>query len=154
MIIQWPQTLHLELHFRMTKTLSMVSHKNYSLIGIEGFVIFLTSKWIACCIDGSLWKWNPCQLLIYSMEVKIYIGFWTLKVKWTQYVICDKTPSRMQGQWFFKVGRACNNFRLDLENMSFLDGWLPLPESTSPAKFVRGGGLTSSQTILHNHISI
>jgi hypothetical protein len=30
----------------MTKTLSMVSHKNYNLNANEGFVIFLTSKFI------------------------------------------------------------------------------------------------------------
>jgi hypothetical protein len=30
--------------FRMAKTLSMVSHKNYNLSANEGFVIFLTSK--------------------------------------------------------------------------------------------------------------
>ena len=73
----------------MTKTLSMVSHKTYNLIANEGFVIFMTSKLIACFIDGSLWKWNPYKLLIYSMEVKIYIGFWTLKVKCSQYGICE-----------------------------------------------------------------
>ena len=31
----------------------------------------------------SLWKGNPNQLLIYSTEVNIYIGFWTLKIKCT-----------------------------------------------------------------------
>ena len=35
----------------MTKTLSMVSHKNYNLSANEGFVIFLTSKLITCFID-------------------------------------------------------------------------------------------------------
>ena len=35
-------------HFRMTKTLSMISHKNYNLNANEGFVILLTSKLITC----------------------------------------------------------------------------------------------------------
>jgi hypothetical protein len=33
----------------------------------------------------SLREGNPSQLLVYSMEVNIYIGFWTLKPKCTQY---------------------------------------------------------------------
>ena len=36
----------------MTKTLSMVSHKNYNLSANEDFVIFLTSKLITCFIGG------------------------------------------------------------------------------------------------------
>ena len=38
--------------FRMTKTLSMVSHKNINLNANESFVIFLTSKLITCFIHG------------------------------------------------------------------------------------------------------
>jgi hypothetical protein len=33
----------------------------------------------------SLREGNPNQLLVYSMEVNVYIGFWTLKPKCTQY---------------------------------------------------------------------
>ena len=40
--------------FRMTKTLSIVSHGNYNLTANEGFVMFLTSKLITWSIDGSL----------------------------------------------------------------------------------------------------
>ena len=36
----------------MTKTLSLVSHKNYNLSANEGFVMFLTSKLITSFIDG------------------------------------------------------------------------------------------------------
>ena len=36
----------------MTKSLSIVSDKNYNLNGNEDFVIFLTSKLITCFIDG------------------------------------------------------------------------------------------------------
>jgi hypothetical protein len=72
----------------MTKTHSMVSHKIYNLNANEGYVIFLTSKLITCLmIDGCTLDY-PGELLIYSVEVNIYIGFWTLKVKCTQYGIC------------------------------------------------------------------
>ena len=37
--------------FRMRKTLPMESYKNYNLSANEAFVIFLTSKLIACFID-------------------------------------------------------------------------------------------------------
>ena len=36
----------------MTKTLSMVSHKNYNLSANESFVLFFTSKLITCIIDS------------------------------------------------------------------------------------------------------
>ena len=36
----------------MTKTLSMVSHKNYNLNAKWGFCYFLTSKLLTCFIDG------------------------------------------------------------------------------------------------------
>ena len=70
------------------KTLSMVSHNNHNLNANEGFVIFLTFKLITCLIAVSLWKWNPSQLFIYSIEVNIDVGFWTLKEKCTQYGVC------------------------------------------------------------------
>jgi hypothetical protein len=54
-------------------TLSMVSHKNFNLNASEGFVMILTSKLITCFIDNFTLI-NPNQLLIYSIEVKIYIG--------------------------------------------------------------------------------
>jgi hypothetical protein len=63
----------------------MVSHKHYNPSASEGFVILLTSKLITCLLTSSLRKQNPNQLLIYSMEVSIYIEFWTLEMKCTQY---------------------------------------------------------------------
>ena len=68
----------------MTKTLSMVSHKNYNLSANESFVTFLTSKLITWFIGSFTLKMKFSQLLIYSMEVNIYIEFETLKVKCTQ----------------------------------------------------------------------
>ena len=47
-----------------------------------------------------------------------------------------------KGNGFFEVGQAGNNFWSGSKNLDFMDKRLPLPESTSPKKFV-GGGLTS-----------
>ena len=40
----------------MTKTLSLVSHKNYNFNANEGFVMFLTFKLVTCFIDGFILK--------------------------------------------------------------------------------------------------
>jgi hypothetical protein len=91
----------------MTKTLSMVSLKNYNLGANEGLVIFLTSKLITCFIAGFTSKWNPYQLLIYSMEVNKYIGFWTLKMKCTQYELYGQmTFKNAKAIYFFEVGQS------------------------------------------------
>jgi hypothetical protein len=78
----------------MTKILSMVSHNNYTLNGNEAFVMFLTSKLITCFIDGF-----TNQLVIYSMELNIYIGFWTSKMKCTQYGLYEQVAFNLgEGQ--------------------------------------------------------
>ena len=80
------------------------------------------------------------------MEVNIYIGFWTLKVKCTQYEICGyiKWPSRMQGQWFFQSQAGGQNFSVGSRKSGFLSGGPPLPKSTLPEKLV-GGCLTTAE---------
>ena len=83
---------------RMTKTLSMVSHKNYDLSANEDFVIFLTSKLITCFIDDFTSKIISQPIAYYSMEVNVYIGFWTLKMKCTLF--------GLYGQVAFKNARA------------------------------------------------
>jgi hypothetical protein len=46
------------------------------------------------------------------MEVNIYIGFWTLKVKWTQYRISSQANLKNARAMFFsKLGGAGNNFQ-------------------------------------------
>src|SRR5450631_3000617 len=74
----------------MRKSLSIVSDKNYNLSANEDFVILLTSKLITCFLGGFTLKMKSSQLLIYSMEVNIYIGFETLRMKCTQYGICGQ----------------------------------------------------------------
>ena len=128
----------MQFYFRMTKTLSMISHNNYKLSANEGFVTFWTSKLLHVLLTVTLCKWNPSQipffnLLIYSMKLKIHIGFWTLKVKCTYYGFCRYLlwSSRMQGQWVFRVGKK---FQLGPKKFDFLDD----PESTSSEKFMGG----------------
>ena len=60
----------------MTKTLSMVSHKNYNLGDNEGFVIFLISKLITCFIDGFTSKMKP-QSIAYLLNGNKHI-YWIL----------------------------------------------------------------------------
>ena len=122
----------------------MVSRWKHNL----SFMLLLTSKLITCFIGSFTWQWNPNQLLIYSMEVNIYIldfGPWRWSaLNYVGFVV--KWPSRMQwAMSFSQVGRAGKNFRSGPENSHFLDGWLPLPDSNSPKKFVRAS-LPSSMT--------
>ena len=126
----------------MTKTLSMVSHKNYNLSANEGFVIFLTSKVITCFICGFTLKMKsqPIAYLLNGSE-DIY---WILDLEGEVHSIWDLWINGLQeckGNGFFKVGRAGSSFWSGSEN---LDGRLPLPEATSPEKFVGGGSLMSS----------
>ena len=67
--------------------------------------------------------------------------FWIWDLQSEVHLIWDLWISGLQeskGNDFFEVGRVGNNFRSDLENLDFLDGRLPLPESTSPEKFMEG----------------
>jgi hypothetical protein len=59
----------------MIKTLSMASHKFFNPSASEGFVICLTSKSIACFIDGFTFIMKSQSIAYYSMKVNIYIGF-------------------------------------------------------------------------------
>jgi hypothetical protein len=69
----------------MTKTLSMVSHQNYNLNANEGYVIFFTSRFTKCFIDGftSKNKSQSIAYLLYGSEHMYWI--WTLETKCTQY---------------------------------------------------------------------
>jgi hypothetical protein len=71
------------------------------------------------------------------MEVNIYIGFGTLKVKW---------PSRMQGQWFLWNQVGGQQFSVVYKKSHF-SSWAAAPAQIPPPpeKFEGGGDLTSSQ---------
>ena len=69
----------------------MASRKNHNLNANEGFVIFLTSKLITCFVGGFTLTMKPksiAYLLNGSEFICVYIGFWSLRVKCTQYGIC------------------------------------------------------------------
>ena len=53
--------------------------------------MFLTSKLIACFIDGFTSK-RKFQSIVHllNMNWNIYIGFWTLKMKCTQYGLYEQ----------------------------------------------------------------
>ena len=56
--------------------------------------------------------------------------------------LVDKWPSRMQGQWFFQSRAGGHKFPVGSMKSIIIFGGLPLPESTSPEKFVGGGFLS------------
>ena len=75
-------------------------------------------------------KMNPNHLFIYSMEVNIYMEFWTLEMKCTQYGICEEMAFKNARRVVFsRSGGAGRSFRSDPENP---DGQPPLPVCTSP----------------------
>jgi hypothetical protein len=76
----------------------MVNHKFLNLGANESFVMFSTSKLITCFIDALTLKRNSQSIAYYSMEMNTYIGFWTLKMKCTQY--------GLYGQMTFKNARV------------------------------------------------
>ena len=125
------------MHFRRTKTLSIISHDNYNLNAIEDFVKLSLPSKLHALLTVSLWNKNPGQLLVYSMKRNIYIGFWTLKVKCTYYEMC--------GEMTFKNARAMDFFLKSSMNFggvhkSLICLWeLPLPVSTYPERLgIRG----------------
>ena len=79
------------------------------------------------------------------MEVNMYIGFWTLKMKCTHYGLYEQTAFKQGQLYFSKSGGAGNNFRsgLDLFVCLFVHSFIvgcclkvldcgPWPPSTSP----------------------
>ena len=91
----------------MTKTSSMVSHKNYNLSANEDFVKKITFKLITCFIDGFTLKVKSQSITSLLNESEhISIIFWTLKMKCIQYEICEKNDlEKCMGNGFFKDGR-------------------------------------------------
>ena len=59
---------------RMTKILSIVSHKNYNISANECFVIFLTSKLITCFIDSFTSKMKS-QSIVYLLNERQHAYF-------------------------------------------------------------------------------
>ena len=80
------------------------------------------------------------QLIAYLVNESEHI-YWILDLEDEVHSIWDLRISGLQeskGNGFFEVKRACSSFRSDPKNLDILDGRLPLPEPTSPEKFVGG----------------
>ena len=87
----------------MTKTLSMVSHKNYNLCANEGFVIFLTSKIITCFIDGFTSKMK-FQIIAHLLNGSEHI-YWILKLDdevHSKWVIWTNGLQECKGNFIFR----------------------------------------------------
>ena len=86
----------------------MVSYKHYNIDANEDCVKFLTSKLITCFIDTLFTKWM-------HTHTHTYIWFGTLKVKRTQYGICEEAvfknakamvfPKSGEERWIKVFGR-------------------------------------------------
>ena len=133
----------------MTKTLSMVSHKNnYNLNANEGFVIFLTSKLVTWFI-GSFTLKMKSQSIAYLLNGSEHMYWiWNLEDEvhsiWDLWVI--KRPSRMQEQWFFqnRTDGKKTVFNRILKILIFWTDGCPCP-NLRPKKIWGGGDLSSSQ---------
>ena len=129
----------------MTKTLSMVSHKNnYNLNANEGFVIFLTSKLVTWFI-GSFTLKMKSQSIAYLLNGSEHMYWiWNLEDEvhsiWDLWVI--KRPSRMQEQWFFQnwTDGKKTVFNRILKILIFWTDGCPCP-NLRPKKNLGGGRL-------------
>ena len=77
------------------------------------------------------------------MEVNIYIGFGTLKMKCTQDGICGQVAFKNARQWFFQnQGGEQQQFSVEYKK-SWFSGWAAAPARYFHPRKVCGGNLTS-----------
>ena len=92
----------------MTKTLSMISHKNYNLNDDVDFVIILTSKLITCFIDSFTSKMKS-QSISYLLNWSEYIYiYWILNLEDEVHsirVIWRSGLQECKGNFIFEVGQ-------------------------------------------------
>ena len=100
----------------MTKTLSMVSHKNYNLNANEGLVILFTSKFfLIALLMVSLQKMKSQSIAYLLYERKHIYWIWTLKTKYTSTWVYEQTPFKnMKAILFFEVGWSGHEHGLQL----------------------------------------
>ena len=111
---------------------SFYYYKNYKLGANEDFVIFFTSNLITYFIDGFTLKMKSqsiAQFLNESEDIH-----WILDLEGEVHSIWDLWISsglqKCKGNGF--MGQAGISFWLGPKILDFLEGRLPLPESTSP----------------------
>jgi hypothetical protein len=99
----------------MTKTLSMVSHKNYNLNAKRGFCHFLTSKLIICFIDGFTPK-RKSQSIAYLLNGSEHM-YWILDLETEVHSIWVMWTSNLQEcQGHARVGVGQGQDRLGSGN--------------------------------------
>ena len=118
----------------MTKTLWMLSRRNYNLNANKDFVIFRTSKLITCfigCFTLTMKPQSIAQLFNYGSEHIYLILDLECEVHsvWDLWISGLKNARAMS---FFSIGRVGSSFRSGLENTNFLDERLPLPDYDTP----------------------
>ena len=121
----------------MTKTLSIVSHKNHNLSGNEDLVIFLISKLTTCFIGGLTLKMKS-KSIAYLLNKNEHI-YWIWDLENEVHSIWDLWISGLQkckdNYDFFEVGQVGNNFWSGLENPTGGCPYLKIP----PLKSSWGG---------------
>ena len=113
----------------MTKTLSMVSHKEFNFSANEGFVIFLTFKF-NCFIDGYTLKMKSQSIFYYLLSGSEHI-YWILDFESELHLMWNLWISDLQeykGNGFFEVEQADISFRSGPKKYGFLFEGLPLPK--------------------------
>jgi hypothetical protein len=132
----------------MTKTLSMVSHKNYNL-NAESFVIFLTSKLITCFIGGFTLRMKS-QSIAYLLNRSEHIyRIW--KLEGEVHSIWDLWVSGLQKykvNGFFKVRRANMQPFSVGSRTSWFSRRAAAPTRIFRPRKVRGGGNSTSSVVL------
>ena len=117
----------------MTKTLPVVSHKNYNLRTNEGFEIFLNSKLITCFIDDFTLKMKS-RSVAYLLNGSEHI-YWIFGLEGKVHSIWDLWTSGLQKckcNDFFKVRRTSRSFRSGPKNLDFLIGGCSCPNLPPP----------------------
>ena len=119
---------------------TMVSHKNYNLSVNEGCVIFVTSKLIACFIDGFTSK-KISRLIAYLLHGNEHI-YWTLDLEGEVHSRGDFWISAFKNartMVFSKSGGPGTNFQSGPENLHFFLGTAPahiyLPRKARKGRF-------------------
>ena len=134
----------------MTKTMLMVSHKNYNLSVDEGFVLYPTSKLITRFIEGFTLGMKS-QSISYILNESEHIH-WILDLEGESALkmgFVDKWPSKMQGQWFFRSRTSGQKFSIRSRKPGFLFG---VARIYLPKRSSWGGGLFNIHPIQFIHL--
>ena len=112
----------------------MLSHNVFSLCVNEGFVTFFTSNIFTCFIDGFTSKMKSQSMAYLLSGTDIYIEFWTLKMKCTQYGLYgQKTFKNAKAILFFRSqAKEVANFTWDLKILDLFYGGCPKVPDCEP----------------------